>query len=147
MLVRCGLELVGNPLPKDRDGRPPSISILVDTACQTINLATSCRNEKLSERGYLAMRNGSRHFGCRGARCCSTNIHTQVANIAPNISVNELSSIGKIIKCQQEAMHQALTMSNQEKRQRAECPRSLIESHDVTDWLQQQLSTIVKLKL
>ena len=35
---------IGNPLPKDRNGRPPSISILVSTNCQTINLATSCRS-------------------------------------------------------------------------------------------------------
>src|SRR5215510_16211509 len=55
VLVRCGLELVGNPLPKDRNGRPPSISILVRITCQTINLATSCRNEKLSERLYRTL--------------------------------------------------------------------------------------------
>ena len=44
LLVRCGLELGGNPLPRDRNGRPPSISILVRITCQTITLATSCRS-------------------------------------------------------------------------------------------------------
>jgi trehalose 6-phosphate synthase len=46
-----------------------------------------------------------------------------------------------------EAMHRALTMPPQERHQRAERLRSLIESHDVIDWLQQQLNTIIELKL
>ena len=46
-----------------------------------------------------------------------------------------------------EAIHRALTMSTQERHQKAGRLRSLVESHDVTDWLQQQLNTIIKLKL
>ena len=46
-----------------------------------------------------------------------------------------------------EAMHQALTMPVEERRERAERLRSLVESHDIVDWLHQQLSTIIKLKL
>jgi trehalose 6-phosphate synthase len=46
-----------------------------------------------------------------------------------------------------EAMHQALTMSRGERRERAERLRCLIESQDIVDWLRQQLSTILKLHL
>ena len=46
-----------------------------------------------------------------------------------------------------EAMHQALTMPAEERRERAERLRSLVEGHDIVDWLNQQLSTIIKLKL
>jgi trehalose 6-phosphate synthase len=46
-----------------------------------------------------------------------------------------------------EAMHQALTMPPEERRERADRLRSLIEQHDVVDWLQQQLSAIVRLNL
>jgi trehalose 6-phosphate synthase len=46
-----------------------------------------------------------------------------------------------------EALHQALTMSAAERQSRAEQLRSLIEQHDIVDWLQEQLDTIVKLNL
>ena len=46
-----------------------------------------------------------------------------------------------------EAMHQALTMPAEERRAKAERLRSLIESQDIVDWLNQQLSTIIKLHL
>lgn len=46
-----------------------------------------------------------------------------------------------------EAMHQALTMPTEERRERAERLRSLIEGQDIVDWLRQQLSTIIKLEL
>ena len=46
-----------------------------------------------------------------------------------------------------EAMHQALTMPMAERREKAERLRSLIEGHDIVDWLNQQLSAIIKLKL
>ena len=46
-----------------------------------------------------------------------------------------------------EAMHQALTMPAEERRAMAERLRSLIESQDIVDWLNQQLSTIIKLHL
>jgi trehalose 6-phosphate synthase len=46
-----------------------------------------------------------------------------------------------------EAMHQALTMPMQERRERAERLRSLIESQDIVDWLRQQLNAIIKLSL
>ena len=46
-----------------------------------------------------------------------------------------------------EAMHQALTMPPEERRERADRLRSLVEQHDVIDWLQQQLSAIVRLNL
>jgi trehalose 6-phosphate synthase len=46
-----------------------------------------------------------------------------------------------------EAMHQALTMPAEERRERAERLRHLIERQDITDWLCQQLSTIVRTDL
>jgi trehalose 6-phosphate synthase len=46
-----------------------------------------------------------------------------------------------------ESMHQALTMPVQEKHEKAERLRSLIESHDIVDWLSQQLNAISKLHL
>jgi trehalose 6-phosphate synthase len=46
-----------------------------------------------------------------------------------------------------EAMHQALVMPPEERRQRAERLRALIEGHDIVDWLNQQLSAVIKLKL
>jgi trehalose 6-phosphate synthase len=46
-----------------------------------------------------------------------------------------------------ESMHQALTMPVEERRQRSERLRSLIQSHDIVDWLNQQLGMIIKLKL
>lgn len=46
-----------------------------------------------------------------------------------------------------EALHQALTMSATERQSRAEQLRSLIEPHDIVDWLQEQLNTIVRLNL
>jgi len=46
-----------------------------------------------------------------------------------------------------EAMHQALTMSVEERHERGERLRSLIERQDIVDWLRQQLSAIVKLSL
>ncbi len=46
-----------------------------------------------------------------------------------------------------EAMHRALLMPLEERRARAERLRSLIEQQDIVDWLYQQLSTIIKLKL
>jgi trehalose 6-phosphate synthase len=46
-----------------------------------------------------------------------------------------------------EAMHQALTMPAEERHAKAERLRSLIEGHDVVDWLNQQLGTIIKLNL
>jgi trehalose 6-phosphate synthase len=46
-----------------------------------------------------------------------------------------------------EAMHRALTMPPEERRERAERLRSLVASHDIVDWLHQQLSAVIKLKL
>jgi trehalose 6-phosphate synthase len=46
-----------------------------------------------------------------------------------------------------EAMHQALTMSMEERRERAECLCSLIQGNDIVDWLHQQLNTIIRLEL
>jgi len=46
-----------------------------------------------------------------------------------------------------EAMHQALIMSADERRERANHLRSLVEKHDIVDWLYQQLGAINKLKL
>jgi trehalose-6-phosphate synthase len=46
-----------------------------------------------------------------------------------------------------EAMHQALTMPAEERRQRSERMRSMIEREDIIDWLCQQLRTIIKLNL
>lgn len=46
-----------------------------------------------------------------------------------------------------EAMHQALTMPEAERRERAQRLRFLIEQQDIADWLCQQLSTIIKLNL
>ena len=46
-----------------------------------------------------------------------------------------------------ETMHQALTMSREERRERAERLCSLIERQDIVDWLRQQLSAIIKLSL
>jgi trehalose 6-phosphate synthase len=46
-----------------------------------------------------------------------------------------------------EAMHQALTMPGEERQERADRLRSLIEQNDIVDWLQQQLNTIVRLNL
>jgi trehalose 6-phosphate synthase len=46
-----------------------------------------------------------------------------------------------------EAMHQALTMPVQEKQEKAERLRALIESHDIVDWLNQQLNAISSLHL
>jgi trehalose 6-phosphate synthase len=46
-----------------------------------------------------------------------------------------------------EAMHQALTMPVEERRERAQRLRSIVEQQDIADWLCQQLSTMVKLNL
>jgi trehalose 6-phosphate synthase len=46
-----------------------------------------------------------------------------------------------------EAMHQALTMPIDERRALSERLHSLIEGHDIVDWLNQQLNAIIKLKL
>ena len=46
-----------------------------------------------------------------------------------------------------EAIHQALTMPSEERRERAERLRSLIEQQDIVDWLHQQLRAIVNLNL
>ena len=46
-----------------------------------------------------------------------------------------------------EAMHQALTMPIDERRERGNRLRSLVQDHDIVDWLNQQLSAIIKLKL
>jgi trehalose 6-phosphate synthase len=46
-----------------------------------------------------------------------------------------------------EAMHQALTMSMEERREKADRLRSLIEDQDIVDWLRQQLFTIIQLGL
>jgi trehalose 6-phosphate synthase len=46
-----------------------------------------------------------------------------------------------------EALHQALTMPAEERQERADRLRSIIEQHDIVDWLQEQLSAIVRLKL
>lgn len=46
-----------------------------------------------------------------------------------------------------EAMHQALVMPAEERHERAERLRALIENQDIVDWLQQQLATIVRLNL
>jgi trehalose 6-phosphate synthase len=46
-----------------------------------------------------------------------------------------------------EAMHQALIMPAEERRERNSLLRSLVEQQDIVDWMQQQLKTIIKLKL
>jgi trehalose 6-phosphate synthase len=46
-----------------------------------------------------------------------------------------------------EAMHRALTMPVEERRALAERLRSIIQDHDIVDWLNQQLNTIIQLKL
>ena len=46
-----------------------------------------------------------------------------------------------------EALHQALTMPAEERRERAERLRWLIEREDITAWLCRQLETIVELDL
>jgi trehalose 6-phosphate synthase len=46
-----------------------------------------------------------------------------------------------------EAMHQALTMPMEERREKAEQLRSLIEDQDIVDWLRRQLITIIQLGL
>jgi trehalose 6-phosphate synthase len=46
-----------------------------------------------------------------------------------------------------QAMHQALTMPAEERQKRAELLSSLVEQHDIVDWLQEQLNMIVRLKL
>jgi trehalose 6-phosphate synthase len=46
-----------------------------------------------------------------------------------------------------EALHQALNMSPQERRQRSQCLRSLIEREDIVDWLHRQLLAIANLNL
>jgi trehalose 6-phosphate synthase len=46
-----------------------------------------------------------------------------------------------------EAMHRALTMPVEERRELADRLRSLVEGHDIVDWLNQQLVAIIKLRL
>ena len=46
-----------------------------------------------------------------------------------------------------EALHQALTMPEEERQQRAERLCHLIEQEDIVDWLHQQLKTILTLEL
>jgi trehalose 6-phosphate synthase len=46
-----------------------------------------------------------------------------------------------------EALHQALTMPEEERRQRTEHLRRLIEQEDIVDWLRQQLKAILTLEL
>ena len=45
------------------------------------------------------------------------------------------------------ALHQALIMPADERKERAERLRSLIEMEDIDDWLCKQLETVVKLGL
>jgi trehalose 6-phosphate synthase len=46
-----------------------------------------------------------------------------------------------------EAMHLALTMPAEERRERAQRLQSLVEQNDIVEWLHQQLRAIVQLKL
>jgi trehalose 6-phosphate synthase len=46
-----------------------------------------------------------------------------------------------------EAMHLALTMPAEERRERAQRLQTLVEQNDIVDWLHQQLRAIVQLKL
>lgn len=46
-----------------------------------------------------------------------------------------------------EALHQALTMPEEERQQRSERLRHLIEQEDIVDWLRQQLKAILTLEL
>ncbi|MBN2117123.1 MAG: trehalose-6-phosphate synthase [Anaerolineales bacterium] len=46
-----------------------------------------------------------------------------------------------------EAMHQALIMPAEERREKAQRLRSLIENQDIVDWLRQQLRMIIRLRL
>lgn len=46
-----------------------------------------------------------------------------------------------------EAMHHGLTMSAEERREKAQRLRASIGSQDIVDWLRQQLNTIIKLGL
>jgi trehalose-6-phosphate synthase len=46
-----------------------------------------------------------------------------------------------------EALHQALIMSPEKRRERAERLRWLVEREDITDWLCRQLETVMELNL
>jgi trehalose 6-phosphate synthase len=46
-----------------------------------------------------------------------------------------------------EAMHQALVMSPEKRRERADRLRWLVEREDITDWLCRQLDTVTDLNL
>jgi len=46
-----------------------------------------------------------------------------------------------------EALHQALTMPAEERQERANRLRWLIEREDITDWLCRQLETVLELNL
>lgn len=46
-----------------------------------------------------------------------------------------------------EALHQALTMPVQQRREMAAHLHTLVEQHDIVDWLHQQLATITRLNL
>ncbi|HEY3476755.1 MAG TPA: trehalose-6-phosphate synthase [Anaerolineales bacterium] len=46
-----------------------------------------------------------------------------------------------------EAMHRALTMPAGERREMAERLRAVVEQYDIVEWLHQQLSTVIQLKL
>jgi trehalose 6-phosphate synthase len=45
------------------------------------------------------------------------------------------------------ALHQALVMPDEDRKQKAERLRSLIEHEDIVDWLCKQLDTIIRLRL
>ena len=44
-------------------------------------------------------------------------------------------------------MHQALTMPAEERKERAERLRHLVEQEDIVDWLCKQLETIAEMNL
>jgi trehalose 6-phosphate synthase len=46
-----------------------------------------------------------------------------------------------------DAMHQAFVMSAEQRQQRADLLRQLVESEDIRDWFCKQLDTVERLKL
>jgi trehalose-6-phosphate synthase len=43
---------------------------------------------------------------------------------------------------QAQAIHEALTMANEERRRRLEAIRAHVREHDVTGWIEEQLSDL-----
>lgn len=79
---------------------------------------------------------------CSGVLVLSerTGAHQQLQSGSMNISPLDIYGTA-------EALHQALTMADDERQGRAERLRHLIEKEDIVDWLSQQLNTILALNL